>query len=185
MGRCLYDEKIGNIVDDDTAYRRLTRDPTTRVEKVAEQIRALHRKGLIPDQLKDQPTPGYSNPPQIYDLPKIHKDGTSLRPIVLSIGTLQVKEEELPGILSLLTDNTSSFVKSPVQLNFVEQIRNIAIDEKEGSLVSFDVVSLLTKVPIDEALDVLALGLKEDNTLFERTAIPPEDIHRLAELCYA
>ena len=51
--------------------------------------------------------------------------------------------------------------------------------------MSFDVVSLLTKVPIDEALDVLALRLKEDNTLFVRTAIPPEDIHRLAELCYA
>ena len=81
MGRCLYNEKIGNIVDDDSAYRRLTRDPTTRVEKVVEQIRALHRKGLIPDKLKDQLTPGYSNPPQIYDLPKIHKDGTSLRPI--------------------------------------------------------------------------------------------------------
>ena len=48
--------------------------------------------------------------------------------------------------------------------------------------MSFDVVSLLTKVPIDEALDVLALRLKEDNTLFERTAIPPEDIHCLAEL---
>ena len=78
MGRRLYDEKIGNIVYDNTAYRRLTRDPTTTVEKVAEQIRALHRKGLISDQLKDQLTPGYSNPPQIYDLPKIHKDGTYL-----------------------------------------------------------------------------------------------------------
>ena len=51
--------------------------------------------------------------------------------------------------------------------------------------MSFDVVSLLTKVPIDEVLDVLVLRLKEDNTLFERTAIPPKDIHRLAELWYA
>ena len=61
MGRRLYDEKIGNIVDDDTAYRRLTRDPTTTVEKVAEQIRALHCKGLIPDQLKDQLKPSSKN----------------------------------------------------------------------------------------------------------------------------
>ena len=84
--------------------------------KVAEQIRALHRKGLIPDKLEDQLTPGYSNPPQIYDLPKIHKLKMvlhSIRPIVLSIGYPTYRlAKELPGILSLLTGNTSSFVKN-------------------------------------------------------------------------
>ena len=105
--------------------------------------------------------------------------------MVLSIGTLQVKAKELPRILSLLTGNTSSFFKNSAQLNFCWTDLKHRHWWEGGQPSEFDVVSLLTKVPIDEALDVLALRLKEDSTLFERTAIPPEDIHRLAELCYA
>ena len=50
-------------------------------------------------------------------------------------------------------------------------------------MVSFDVVSLFTCVPIDEALKVIEQRLNEDETLMERTSIPVEDICALTELC--
>ena len=50
-------------------------------------------------------------------------------------------------------------------------------------LVSFDVVSLFTQVPIDEALKVIEQRLKEDETLMDRTSIPVEDICELTKLC--
>ena len=50
-------------------------------------------------------------------------------------------------------------------------------------LVSFDVSSLFTNVPIREAVDVIHKRLQEDNTLVERTALLPGSIAELPELC--
>ena len=55
--------------------------------------------------------------------------------------------------------------------------------EENDLLVSFDVVSLYTRVPIDEALEVVAQRLQEDDNLIERTPIPAEDIQALVEIC--
>ena len=81
----MYDQKMKEIIDDQNTYRKLSRDPTTRIEKkISGVIRDVHRCGGIPDKLKDQLSPSYSNPPQIYGLPKIHKENTPLRSIVVA-----------------------------------------------------------------------------------------------------
>ena len=38
-------------------------------------------------------------------------------------------------------------------------------------------------MPIDKTLAVVAQRLQDDDTLLERTPIPPKDIHTLAEVC--
>ena len=50
-------------------------------------------------------------------------------------------------------------------------------------MVSFDIVSLYTNVPIDDALDVISCLLHDDSTLEDRTAISVADICQLTELC--
>ena len=50
-------------------------------------------------------------------------------------------------------------------------------------LVSFDVTSLFTQVPIDEALRVVEEQLTKDQTLGERTNIPVSQMVKLVELC--
>ena len=88
LDRRMYDLKMKEIIDDQNTYRKLLRDPTTRIEKkISGVIRDVHRRGGIPDKLKDQLSPSYSNPPQIYGLPKIHKENTPLRPIVAAISS--------------------------------------------------------------------------------------------------
>jgi len=64
----------------------------------------------------------------------------------------------------------------------VECIRQTTILESEV-LVSFDVVSLFTRVPVDEALEVISELLLQDETLPERTTIPAPDLCHLIELC--
>ena len=65
---------------------------------------------------------------------------------------------------------------------FVECISQTTI-LKSDVLVSFDVVSLFTRVPVDEALDVISKLLLQDETLPERTTIAAPDLCRLIELC--
>ena len=51
-------------------------------------------------------------------------------------------------------------------------------------LVSFDVSSLFTNVPIDEVVDVICERLLKDATLDERTALQPNSIARFMSMIY-
>lgn len=61
-------------------------------------------------------------------------------------------------------------------------MRDITIDSDE-SLVSFDVTSLFTNVPIGEAVEVIRDKLREDDSLIERTPLSPDRIAELLGLC--
>ena len=50
-------------------------------------------------------------------------------------------------------------------------------------MVSFDIKSLFTNVPIDGALKVIKERLNEGETLSERTALEPEQVTHLLEIC--
>jgi hypothetical protein len=82
--------------------------------------------------------------------------------------------------LSPMAGNTSFFVKDSAE--FAKRMRETMFDE-DDKLVSFDVVSLFTKVPITEAIDVIATRLHRNETLGERTTLPPETICQLMKLC--
>ena len=57
----------------------------------------------------------------MYGLPKVHKDGTPMRPIVLAIGSPSYNlAKELARILTPLADNTPHSVKSSSA--FVERV---------------------------------------------------------------
>ena len=50
-------------------------------------------------------------------------------------------------------------------------------------LVSFDVVSLFTKTPVDLAIKVATNRLRYDHSLWQRTSLPLEDITDLLSFC--
>ena len=50
-------------------------------------------------------------------------------------------------------------------------------------LVSFDVSSLFTNVPVDEAVRVIRDRLQEDRTLGDRTTLSPGKVAGLLETC--
>ena len=53
----------------------------------------------------------------------------------------------------------------------------------DESLVSFDVTSLFTNVPIEEAVGVIRDKLREDEDLVERTPLSPDRVAELLSLC--
>ena len=91
--------------------------------------------------------------PRIYGLPKIHKEGVPLWPIVNTIGSPTYElAKHLAKVLGLLVGNTDSFIKDSSE--FVKLIKDEILEPKDIILI-FDVVSLFTKIPLDEAIQVI------------------------------
>ena len=114
LNRDEYIQKVGEVIDDDSKYRILRRDPTVKTEnKISNALKYLQQQGYIDDKLHDRLTPRYSNPPQLYGLPKIYKDGAPMRPIVSAVGSPWYRlAKELACILSPLAGHNGYTVKN-------------------------------------------------------------------------
>ena len=82
-----YTFKLGDLLEEDN-YRLLPRNPTPRIEKqVTDALKTVERDGNLTDEMKKMLTPRQSSSPQIYGLPKIHKEGLPHHTIVCTIGS--------------------------------------------------------------------------------------------------
>ena len=92
----------------------------------------------------------FSSNPQIYGLPKIHKEGIPLRPIVSVIGSPTHRlARELVRILSPLEGTTDSHVKNST--DFVNRIGQLTIQESD-IMASFDT---MTACPSSAKLSII------------------------------
>ena len=119
--------------------------------------------------------------PLLYALPKIHKPEIPLRPIVsFTSSPTYSLSKRLVSILSPLVGNTEHHVHN--SLEFAQFINKQTI-EKNEVLVSFDVVSLFTKIPTDLAIQAAHKRLLDNTTLDQRTSLTPNEINSLLKLC--
>ena len=89
----------------------------------------------------------------MYGLPKIHKTGTPLRPIISAVGTYNYKlAKYLDKILKPLVPNENYILKDT--FDFVNKVSNIAHVENQH-MVSFDVESLFTNIPTLETIEII------------------------------
>ena len=86
----------------------------------------------------------------------------------------------LARVLSPVVGNTDNTVKN--SQHFAEFIRGQTLDADQ-MLVSFDVFSLFTKIPVDLAIKVATNRLRYDDSLWQRTSLPLEDITDLLSFC--
>ena len=101
-----------------------------------------------------------SKPGRLYGLPKVHKDGVPLRPIVSCIDSYTYNlAKYLVRILQPICDSEFSLKDS---FTFGSEMRHIT---QAPFMVSFDVVSLFTNIPIDETIDLCLDKLFHDSDL--------------------
>ncbi|XP_057298389.1 uncharacterized protein LOC130629264 [Hydractinia symbiolongicarpus] len=156
--------------------RNVEKDPTEVIKREARNIlMELKRKEYINDKQYYRLKPCDGPPPRFYGLPKIHKQGNPIRPIVSCTGTpLYNLSKFVASILSKFT--VSDYSKNSKE--FSEYIREIKIADNE-CMVSFDVTSLYTSVPIKDTLNII---IENDVAFGEKTKIPVPDFLRLVEL---
>ena len=158
-----YNSKISNILKD-PAYKPHPNDPTTYLEKttkskiVASSINDDTKKSLIPREKS-------SCCPKLYGLPKIHKDGAPLRPIVSSINSPTYKLAQfLAKILQPTAERCASYVRN--SQHFIERVKDIVLDPTD-LLISFDVTSLFTMIPISEAIESIKKEMNPSSDILD------------------
>ena len=113
-------------------------------------LRKLKQKNFLNENEYEKLYPSGSAPARIYGTPKMHKFSPSdsspkLRPIVSSIGTFNYNLARfLCDLLSPLVPKDTFF--------FVSEIKNANLSKK--FLVSYDVTSLFTDIPLQETIDI-------------------------------
>ena len=104
---------------------------------------------MLSQKVYDHLRPSATVCPKSYGLPKIHEPDVPLRPILASQGFPTYNlAKYLAEILKPLVENSEHHVVNSKE--FISKIEQTTLDEDE-ILVSFDVVSLFTNVPVDEA----------------------------------
>ena len=104
MTRDEYNSKLEDLLNTDT-YRRLKKDPTAAQEaRISRILRDHVKSNEINDELYNRLRPSGCQPPRIYGLPKIHKDGVPLRPIASCINSPSyMLSKHIAQLLSPLT----------------------------------------------------------------------------------
>ena len=134
----------------------------------------LKKAGIINEDLYRMLYSSDGLSPRFYGLEKIHKTGIPLRPIVSFVNspTYDVSSY-LAKIFSPVVANTG---------NFADFLRGKTLDA-EDKLVSFDVVSLFIKIPVDLAIEVAKKGLRNELFLQKKTSLPVHFLIDLLSFC--
>ena len=181
MDRDDYNRKAEDILHQ-PAYKPIHNDPTNNYKnKLISLLESIKTEGGINESTYKRLYPTGAGSTKFYGLPKVHKEGTPLRPIVSSIGAVtHTTSKELSMILKPLV------VKSPHHIHnnqdFIEHLKGIQLGPDE-IMVSYDVKALFTSVPIQPALNIIERLLKEDTGLQNRTTMSVKHIMDLLQFC--
>ena len=145
-----YRAKMSTLIENGP-HQLLNKDPKDRLtRKLSEKLLTLKRSGYLPEAVYNKIRPRHKQPPRIYGLPKNHEADVPLRPIVSCVNTFAYDlSAYLANILSPLTGKSEYTVTNSA--HFVSTVSNETILDNE-IMVSFDVESLFTNVPIQAAL---------------------------------
>ncbi|XP_055527260.1 uncharacterized protein LOC129719869 [Wyeomyia smithii] len=149
-----YHMKMMELLNDEETYQKLKKDPTNKVQKAINAMADgwLQHK-YIEKSIHRSIKSTSSNPPRIYGLPKIHKEGRPLRPFVSTIGSATFNMAQfLSSILGNIVGKTEHHVKNSFE--FAQQVAGTQIPD-EHVLFSLDVKSLYTNVPVQYALECI------------------------------
>ena len=114
-------------------------------------------------------------PHKFYGLPKIHKTGNPLRPIVSSRGSVTCGVSKvLSKVLKPLVSKSPHHIQSTG--DFVSKVKGLTLQLGE-CLTLYDVTSLFTSVPIDPALNIIKDLLGKDEKLNNRTVLSVSEHH--------
>lgn len=173
-----YERGIKNLLDDKNTYKIIRMDPTQKLQKTNNNIvMNLYKSGHIDKQEKFRLSANSATAPRLYGLPKIHKPDVPLRPISSSVSVPCYNLSKYIGSVLKNIVMEEYNIKNSLQLK--EKIEKITLEEDE-ILISLDVVSLFTNIPIHLAINNI---MKKWNMIQNYTKIPRKRFLDLLNFC--
>ena len=151
-----YLNKMHLILSDSSKFLRMTteKDKTDSIEKqLTDCLKRIKEQGFMSDVQFENHRPTGTTIPRLYGLPKVHKSGCPIRPI------LDMNNSPYHAIAQWLADKLEPVRKHICKYSlhdtfeFIESIQGLQVKDK--TMFSFDVVSLFTNVPLLETIDFI------------------------------
>ena len=166
-----YYKKLDAIVNDATKFTIITPEPQKPHPVIKKQNSVIYHintymKGHVDEEILSEIVPSGAQPGKLYGLCKVHKEGYPLRPVISMLNTPEYK----------LAKYLDTFIKPNIPISFscdstdkfLDNLKSFSI-QPDIKVVSFDVVSLYTNIPLIETIDIIA------NALYAPTSfkVPP------------
>ena len=194
LDKTLYVSKSEDFLNG-TEFVELNEDPTKTFQGRVQRT-LLEMKKCFSKQVYERIYPSSARPGLYYGLAKVHKisnqineevgsiDSSNaarllpLRPVISNIGTATYElSRYLAGVLKPLTKSEYSVESSK---DFVDMLGSKSLPPG-FSLVSFDVVSLFTKVPLDFTIDLILKKIYDERLI--DTKITRQQMKKLLLIC--
>ena len=181
-----YKDKIKEVLNDFNKFERIYDDVLLTImnkeEKVNRYLRNLKSEGVINELEYSKLFASGSRPGILYGLPKVHKNGCPIRPIMSAIGTFNYKLSKF--MVPILAPTTTNAYSVKDSFSFVKEICNMNVEN--CVMASFDVKSLFTNIPLKETVNICIEKLfHEESMVF---GFSKEQLHKLLSLavtdCY-
>ena len=181
MDREDYEKKSEELLSQST-YRVLPSDLTTKQKhKLIALLKTINAEGGINDHIYRRLYPTGASTPKYYGLPKVHKEGVPLRPIISSRGAVTYESaKELSRIIKSLVGRSPHHVHNTQ--DFIQSVEGIQLQENE-CIISYDVNSLFTSIPIVPIITIIKKHPEQDKDLHLRTNMTVNHICCLLEFC--
>ena len=182
-----YIRKMLTILDDESKFLRLGAcDKHDRTMKIEETLQSFLKKLVDSKEITEETyaaiCPVGSARPRMYGLPKVHKPGVPLRPILSMSSAPQYKVSQ--WLCSLLKPVTSYYGSHCVKdsFTFSDTVKSSNLP-KNGFMCSFDVINLFTNVPLKEVIDICAKAIYHDEKIpTEPTSLSEIAFRKLLEM---
>ena len=154
MDKGEYNNKMLDILKDTTTFKELKNDITILQEdKLTRKLKQLRNDKFITEHEYNYCKPCGSQPGRIYGLPKIHKPNIPLRPIISASGTYNY------NLAKMLTKRLNHLRRNDLIItntfDFVSKLHSLRMDPTQVRIVSFDIASLFTKVPLTRTIQLI------------------------------
>ena len=176
-----YFDKLDKIIYDTSKFQEITINtnlshPVIRNENNIRNYLRQNVKGFISQETFDSIYPSGSQPGKLYGLCKSHKPGLPLRPVVSMINTAEY------NLAKYLDKIIKPYIPSKFMLNstssFLGRLKEFCFKPTDV-LVSFDVVSLFTNVPLEFTINIIVDHIYEQES---RPAYDKKAFKKLLEM---
>ena len=159
------------LLNDVNTYRKIMKDPTKPTQNNINKLISKWCSMNYIDNNTAKNLKSYNSViPKIYGLPKLHKDGIPLRPIISNTLAPTYKLSKYIGnCLSNIIHKSEHYVKDSFE--FCKFVQNIRIPNNYV-FISLDVVSLFTNISVENVIKIIN---KKWSSIQVYTTLPIED----------